>query len=121
MARVELISYEIDKVNEAGAVALNTALFTALDASDGAAYDASGRDDKTLLLVQNSATSEGTLTVKAGNGIQGVNDLSVVVPASSTVGLVLESGRFKKISGDDKGKIILAGAATLKVAVVKLP
>ena len=121
MARVVITSHEVGKVNEAMAAVANTALFTAVDASDGAEFAMSGRDDKTLLLVQNSATSEGTVTVKAGNGIQGVNDLIVTIPASSTTALVLDSGRYKNVSGPSKGKVIVFGSTKVGLAVVELP
>ena len=122
MARVVITPHEMGRVNEAMVPIANTALFAAVDATDGAAFPMSGRDDKTLLLVQNSATSEGSVTVKAGNGIQGVNDLTVSVPASSTTALVLDSGRYKNVSGADKGKVIVHGsAATIKLAVIVLP
>ena len=122
MARVVITPHEMGKVNEAMTAVANTALFAAVDASDGAEFAMSGRDDKTLILVQNSATSEGTVTVKAGNGIQGVNDLTVTVPASSTMALVLDSGRYKNVSGADRGKVVVLGsAATIKLAVIVLP
>lgn len=122
MARVIITPHEVGKVNEAMAAVGNTALFVAVDAADGAEFAMHGRDDKTLLLVQNSATSEGTVTVKAGNGIQGVNDLSIAVPASSTTALVLDSGRYKNVSGNDRGKVVVLGsAATIKLAVIELP
>ena len=122
MARVVLKVHEMDRVNEAMAAVTTASLFAAVDASAGAEYAASGRDDKTLLLIQNAATSAKTVTVKAGNGIQGVNDLSVSVPASSTTALVLDSGRYKNVSGDDRGKIIVLGeSADIKLAVIVLP
>jgi hypothetical protein len=100
----------------------SASLFAAVDAAAGAEFAMSGRDDKTLLLVQNAATSAKTVTVKAGNGIQGVNDLTVSVPASSTTALVLDSGRYKNVSGDDRGKVIVMGAsADIKLAVIVLP
>ena len=122
MARVTITPHKMGRVNEAMTAVGNTALFAAVDAADGAEFAMSGRDDKTLVLVQNSASSEGTVTVKAGNGIQGVNDLTVTVPASSTTALVLDSGRYKNVSGNDRGKVVVLGsAATIKLAVIELP
>lgn len=122
MARATITPHEMGRVNEAMAAVANAALFTKVDAADGAAFEMSGRDDKTLLLIQNSASSDGTVTVKAGNGIQGVNDLIVTVPQSSTTALVLDSGRYKNVSGADKGKVVVLGSAeTIKLCVVVLP
>jgi hypothetical protein len=70
-----------------------------------------------LIAVESVAES-----IKAGNGIQGVNDYVESVPASSTTAIVLESGRFKNVSGEDKGKVIIMGAsADIKLAVIELP
>ena len=57
----------------------------------------------------------------AGTGIQGVNDYAVEIAAGKTVIVALESGRFKIMSGTNKGKIHLTGAADLKVAAFTLP
>lgn len=122
MARVVITPHEMGRVNEAMTAVASASLFAAVDAAAGAEFAMSGRDDKTLLLVQNAATSAKTVTVKAGNGIQGVNDLTVSVPASSTTALVLDSGRYKNVSGADRGKVIVMGAsADIKLAVIVLP
>ena len=122
MARTNLTVRELDARNTfLGAVA-STSLFEAVDATEGAAFEMKGQDDKYLILVQNAATAAKTVTVKAGNGLQGTADLSVEVTASSHTGVVLESGRFKNVTGADKGKVILTGTdANIKVAVFKLP
>lgn len=122
MARVTIPVLYMDKRNDLTVPVTSAALFTAIDAADGGAFDMDGRDDKTVIFVQNAATSAKTVTFKAGNGIQGVCDLEASVPASSTVPVVLDSGRFKNVSGEDKGKVIIMGAsADIKVAVIVLP
>ncbi len=122
MSRVVITPIEITKYSSFEGTVANASLFAAVDAADGAEVLPNGHDERTLVLVQNTSTSEGTVTIKAGNGIQGVADEAHVIPASSTVFIVPESGRFKNVSGDDKGKLIITGsAATIKVAVVKLP
>ena len=122
MARAIITPIELTKHSKFEGTIANTGLFTAVDAADGAEVKLDGHDERTLIMVQNTSTSEGTVTLKAGNGIQGVADEAHVIPASSTVFIVPESGRFKNVSGDDKGKLIITGsAATIKVAVVKLP
>ena len=111
MARVVITPHEMGRVNEAMTAVTTASLFVAVDASAGAEFAMSGRDDKTLLLVQNAATSAKTVTVKAGNGIQGVNDEVLSVPAGINL-IKLESGRFKFVTGDNKGKIVLKAAAS---------
>lgn len=122
MARVALTVHKMDKRNELMKAVATASLFAAVDASDGAEFEMSGRDDKIVILIQNAATSAKSVTVKAGNGIQGVVDYTEQVAASSTTAIVLDSGRFKNVSGADKGKVILKGAsADIKVAVIELP
>lgn len=122
MARVKLTVQEMGKRNELMTAVATASLFTAVDATDGAEFEMSGRDDKVVVLIQNAATAAKNVTIKAGNGIQGVNDYVESVAASSTTAIVLESGRFKNVSGNDKGKVIIMGAsADIKVAVIELP
>ena len=101
------------KVPLNGGVALPA--LAALSAEGGRiAFD--GQDTKTLILVENSASSAGEITFKAGSGIQGVADLTVSVPASTTQAFVLESGAFKS-----KGVVKVTGATTMKVGALLLP
>lgn len=122
MARVKLTVHEMGKRNELMTPVATASMFTAVDAAAGAEFEMSGRDDKVVVLIQNAATAAKNVTIKAGNGIQGVNDYVESVPASSTTAIVLESGRFKNVSGEDKGKVIIMGAsADIKLAVIQLP
>lgn len=93
--------------------------FTALSTS-GVAVDFTGKDDKTAIIIQNTGSGEGKVTVVAGTGIQGVTDIEIAVPASGFKAIRLDSGEFKQTSGTDKGCVILKGATTLKAAVVEL-
>ena len=122
MARVVITPIEVTKHSTFEGTVLNSALFKGVDVTNGAEVVMDGHDERTVIMVQNTATAPGTVTVKAGNGIQGVADEVFTVPASSTTFIVPESGRFKNVSGDDKGKLIINGsAATITVAVIKLP
>ena len=117
MAIVKLTPSKIANWNEAS----NAVSFTALNTGDGAYYEHTARDDRNVILVQNSASSASNLTIKKGNGLQGVADEVISIPASSTVAVAIESGRFKNVSGDNKGRVILTGASTLLVGVVEMP
>ena len=122
MARTNLTVRELDARNTfLGAVA-STELFEAVDPAEGAALEMKGCDDKYLIVVQNAAEAAKTVTVKAGNGLQGVADLTETVAGSGYACVALESGHFKNVAGDDKGKVILTGSSTsIKLAVFKLP
>lgn len=90
---------------------------TALTAKSDKAIEWKEGDDKMILVIQAEAAT--TLTVKAGNGIQGVADHTLTVPVGISL-IKLESGRFKNVSGDNKGKIIVNAAAAASVGVVAL-
>lgn len=89
----------------------------ALTASTDKAIEWKDGDDKMILVIV--ATAATTLTVKAGNGIQGVSDKVLTVPVGTSL-VKLESGRFKNVSGTNKGKIVVRSPGTPKVGVVAL-
>lgn len=96
----------------------NVAL-TALTDNTAKALEFSESDDKIVLVVQNSGDNDTDLTVKAGNGIQGVCDLVLSVPKGVSL-LKLESGRFKNVTGENKGKIVVVSTGTPSVGVAAL-
>lgn len=94
-----------------------TVELTALTAKADTAIEWKEGDDKMILVIQ--ATAATTLTVKAGNGIQGVADHALAVPVGVSL-VKLESGRFKNVSGDNKGKIVVNAAAAVSVGTVAI-
>jgi hypothetical protein len=122
MAYTELSVNELTEQNKFGEQAAYSGLLSAVTA-DGASFIMNGQDTKFLVLIQNGhATAAKTATVKSGNGLQGVNDITVSIAAGNYTYVVLESGKFKNVSGDDKGKVIIVGESTdIKIAVFKLP
>ncbi len=100
--------------NEIAAVELE-----ALTANTEKAVPWEGADEKNILVVQNTGSAATTLTIKAGNGIQGVADKTLAVAVGVSL-VKLESGRFKNVSGTNKGKIVVMSAGTPKVGVVAL-
>ncbi|MBE6585063.1 MAG: hypothetical protein E7645_00890 [Ruminococcaceae bacterium] len=106
--------------NPSAAVATST-FFKALDASAGGEILWDEKDDFVTIILQNTASSSGTAVIKCGDGPNAVEDLQVVIPASSTVCVGLDSARFKVTKGTDKGKVLLTGPATISVAVVVSP
>lgn len=87
----------------------------ALDQTDGAYLPLTGQDTKTVILL----TGTGTATIKAGDGIQAVNDVSVAVSENGTI-VELDSGAFKITQGEHKGKVHITGANTIKAQVCLL-
>lgn len=94
-----------------------TVELAALTANTAKALDWTERDDKNVLVIV--ATAATTLTIKSGNGIQGVTDHTLTVPAGTSL-VKLESGRFKNVSGTNKGKIVVVSPGTPSVGVVAL-
>lgn len=78
-----------------------------------------GGDHKAVLVINNTGSSAATVTVLAGNGLQGMSDLVISVPAGINL-LKLESGRFLNVSGDYKGKIVIKSSAAVAVGVAAL-
>jgi hypothetical protein len=97
--------------------AIATPALTALTANTAKAIEWPESDEKMVLVI--SASDANTLTVLAGNSIQGVADLSVSVPAGVSL-IKLESGRFKNVTGTNKGKIVIKSTGTPKVGVAAL-
>jgi hypothetical protein len=96
---------------------LTNIALTALTAATPTAIVWSESDEKMILVVNAGAAT--TLTVKAGNGIQGVEDLVLSVPKGISL-LKLESGRFKNVSGESKGKIVVVSDGTPSVGTVAI-
>ena len=83
-------------------------------------------DQKILLMLKNNITNAThTAVIKAGNGLQGVADLEIPIAQSSVVGVVVESGKFKNVSGTNKGKVLVQDKSTagtaIEVAAIDLP
>lgn len=100
------------------------AMTAATLATDGFLVDVSGyADHKILLVFQNSGAVDRTATIKKGNALQGVSDLVSGNIATTKFGTVaVESGRFKNVSGTNKGKIlVIPSHAELKMAAIVLP
>ncbi len=108
--------------NTLGINTWKTVTLTALTSTaDGFEIAWDVHDERSVLLVQNTGSSAATVTVKAGNGIQGVKDLDAYsVAAGAVAAITLDSGSFKNVTGDTKGKVIVVGSATgLKAGLVE--
>nr|DAQ49148.1 MAG TPA: hypothetical protein [Caudoviricetes sp.] len=92
---------------------------TALTANTEKAIDWSESDERITLVIVNGGDAATSLTVKAGNGIQGVTDLTLTVQKGTSL-VKLESGLYKNVSGINKGKVVVKSAGTPSVGVVAL-
>lgn len=77
-----------------------------------------GADNKLVIIASGSAGDK--LTLKAGNGIQGVTDVELTLKAGTNA-VRVDSGLFKIMSGSDKGKIAFTTSASLTVGLIQLP
>lgn len=92
---------------------------TAADTTDGALVSP-GPDESTVLVL--TASAELTATIKAGDGIQGTEDLAIAFSGAGTKYVSLESGKYKQTRGENAGKIIVKTSASgLTVGCVILP
>lgn len=100
-------------------------IFTAAsEAADGFMLSYKEQDAKLAVLVKNEHASEvKTITIKKGNGIQGVADSEAFsIPSGGVCCIRLESGRFKHVSGEHKGNVVMIPESTdIQVAVIALP
>lgn len=117
MAKVTITSDKL-KLNDWASLT-----FTA-GTTDGFKVPAVNGDFKRVVLVQNTDTSAAvTVTVKKGNGIQGVKDLDAFSVAAGKVAAIrLDDGRYKNVSGDDKDYILIVPSSTkASMSVIELP
>lgn len=97
-------------MNAAGELPVETDL-----TAEGVAVDYTGKDDGRILLLLKGT---GTVTVVAGTGIQGTEDLTAAVTAEAA--LVLESGKYMQMAGENCGKVVLRGT-DVTVRAIELP
>lgn len=97
---------------------------TAVDTSAGASVDYTNKSDgRILLMITNGNESDAKkATIVKGNALQGVKDLEISIPAGKTYGIVIESGKFENVSGENAGKVVIKGESTdITVQAVELP
>lgn len=93
----------------------------AVDAKDGALIPWDAADGKLLILIENAASAPKSVTIKSGGGLQGVGDLTLSLSASAKTAIMLDSGKYKQVKGDNKGKLVITGEdANVKVAALQL-
>lgn len=127
---------------EAASATRATALATngATSATYGAYFEMDGKDEQYLILIENTdsdGVADATVTIKAGNGLQGGTDLAFTTLDNGEFTCVqVESGRFKNVAENEtlkdlssataadqvpaKGKVFITGSsADIVVTVFK--
>lgn len=103
----------ITKVEVTRNAATNVPTAATVAKTDGALVTFDKDDQKILLLLKNNITdATHTAVIKAGNGLQGVSDLEITLTGTNTAAgnekaVVIESGRFVNVTGDNKGKVVI--------------
>ena len=90
----------------------------------GLAMDYSNKScGKILILINNTGSATKKATIIKGDSLQGTEDMEISVVNGTTVGVVIESGKFVNVSGENKGFVVIKGedSTSLKVQVVELP
>lgn len=83
--------------------------------ADGATVDYDHDDQRILLLI-----GTADVTIKAGDGLQATEDLLVEFESGKTKAVVIESGKYKFHTGENKGKIFISGNGAT-VQAIQLP
>jgi len=117
----------VTNVNLTRNVAAAMGAFVDCVVNEGVTVDAAKDDQKICIHLKNALTNAThTAVITKGNGLQGVADLEVTLGYSAEKVIVVESGAYKQISGDNKGKILIKDKNTtntnvISVAAVVLP
>ena len=121
----------ITKVEVTRNAATNVPTAATVAKTDGALVTFDKDDQKILLLLKNNVSNAThTAVIKAGNGLQGVSDLEITLTGTETTegnekAVVIESGRYVNVSGDNKGKVNIVSADTtgtqIEVRAIVLP
>ena len=88
-----------------------------------AEIDLTGLKSDRLVLIVKTKDTASDLTLKAGNGFQAGEDTNFVLAEGSSTAIVPEPGRFKNMTGSDKGKMIMEAGenGSIFVGAIVLP
>lgn len=110
------------KVNDVNVLSAGLDLASVSAVADKFVIDCEGgADNKTIFVVKNANAAAKELTIAKGNGIQGVNDLVMSVPAGKHAFFQVDSGAYVNATGDDAGKLIASVDSTdITLAVLQV-
>lgn len=101
------------KFNEANTVPASESI-----ATDGTKISYLAKEDSKILILFKNGSSANSVTVEAGDGIQGVSDLKITLGANETKAITLESGYYVKSDGYI---IVTAESSGVSANVIELP
>ncbi len=102
------------KWNQAAAAEMTAA------GTDSGIWVTPGADEATVLILTASGAMD--VTISAGDGIQGTNDLVIAFAGAGTQYVSLESGCYKQTRGEHAGKLLIKPSASgLTVGCLRLP
>lgn len=110
MANINVKTTKLD-LNDFGEVA-----FSSATSSDTIYFDYDGAGDEKLVMLFKGA---GSATIKKGNAIQGVVNLTGTVTTEAAVRV--DSGLFKNVYGSYTGKVSATVSSASSVALIQLP
>lgn len=113
MAKVDISITKTEKPN----VISSGFSFTTAAKDDEIVIPYDGKDHQIYIVV--TATAATTLTVKAGNGLQGVTDRYFALEAGKHHFFTLDSGYHKNVSGENKGNVVLIAGGACSIAAVE--
>lgn len=91
-----------------------------IHSTDGALLTPTKQDEK--LLLQINVVTGANVTVKAGDSHQATVDYVFAGTGSRTYYLALETGKYKNITGTNKGKIVITSSQSdTTILAIQLP
>lgn len=95
---------------------------TAMTASNEYLLDLQGSDYKTVFVFHNTNATASRVTIAIGDGIQGVGEnIEFTVEQNKVVPVVVDSGAYKIVAGENKGFAKVTVSSGCNVSVVELP
>lgn len=91
---------------------------TSLSADDVAVIGWDGKDESTSIVIL-AGVADVVATIKAGEGIQGMNDLALSLTATKYYEIPINSGKFKNTYGANTGKVLVSVDKACSIAVVE--
>lgn len=92
--------------------------YTELAAGDVAVVPCAFKDEHTQLHIL-AGGGDVTVTVKAGNAYAGVNDEVFEALANSYSAFTVDSARFKNVTGENVGNMLIEVTAACSLAVIE--
>ena len=91
-----------------------------IHSTDGALLTPTKQDEKILLQI--NVVTAANVTVKAGDSHQATVDYVLAGTGSRTYYLAIESGKYKNITGTNKGKIVITSSQSdTTILAIQLP